>query len=79
MPRHQSDRRSATAAVLPTSMAAFMAAAVLRTQGIVAVVESPEVGAAPPAPGSPDAGVRLLVAPEDEERALVVLRERNLI
>ena len=79
MPRHQSDRRSTTAAVLSTSMAAFMAAAVLRTQGIVAVVEAPEVGAAPPAPGSPDAGVRLLVAPEDEERALDVLRSRHLI
>jgi hypothetical protein len=60
-------------------MAAFMAAAVLRTQGIVAVVESPAVGTAPPAPGTADAGVRLLVAPEDEERALDVLRERKLI
>jgi hypothetical protein len=79
LPRHQSDRRSATAAVLPTSMAAFMAAAVLRTQGIVAVVESPEVGAAPPSPDSPEAGVRLLVAPEDEARALEVLRDRHLI
>ena len=79
MPRHQSDRRTTTAAVLPTSMAAFMAAAVLRTEGIVAVVESPIVGAAPPAPGSPEEGVALLVAPEDEERAVSVLRSRSLI
>ena len=39
----------------------------------------PMVGAAAPAPGSPAAGVRLLVAPEDEERALDVLRSRHLI
>ena len=79
MPRHQSDRHSKIAAVLPSSMAAFMAAAVLRTQGIIAVVESPLAGAAPPAPGAPAESVHLLVAPEDEERAVSVLRSRNLI
>jgi hypothetical protein len=71
------------AAVLASPIAAFMAAAVLRTQGIVAVVESPMVGAAPPAPedgeGAPGAGVGLLVAAEDEERAVQILRDRHLI
>jgi hypothetical protein len=79
MPRHQSDRRSTVAAVLPSSLAALVAAAVLRTQGIVAVVESPAVGAAPPAPGSPEEGIGLLVAPEDEERAVQILRDRQMI
>jgi len=78
MPRHQSDRRSSVAAVLAAPIA-HLAAAVLRTQGGIAVVESPALGAAPPAPGATPAGLTLLVAPEDEAKAAEILRERGLI
>jgi hypothetical protein len=79
VPRHQSDRHSVVAAVLASPVVANLAAALLRTQGVTAVVETAVVGAAPPAPPAGPDGVRLLVAPEDEERASAILRARGLI
>jgi hypothetical protein len=78
MARYQGERHSTVVATLRNAMSANMVAAILRTQGVIAAVEAAPAGAGPSLDDPPD-GVKLSVAPEDEERARQILAERGLI
>jgi hypothetical protein len=78
MARFQGERRNTVVATLRNAMSANMAAAILRTQGVIAAVESAPAGTGPSLDDPPE-GVNLTVAPEDEARAREILAQRGLI
>lgn len=77
MARYQSERRNTVIAKMRDQLAANMAVAILRVQGVIAVIESTP-GAPAGMSDAPEGGVSIAVAPEDEERARLVLAERGI-
>jgi hypothetical protein len=77
MARYQQERRSAVVATLRDQLSANMAIAVLRVQGVIAVIELAP-GAPPGMRDAPEDGVRVAVAPEDEVLARRILAERGI-
>lgn len=77
MARYQQERRNAVVATLRNQLSANMAVAILRVQGVVAVIETAP-GAPPGMHDAPEGGIQLAVAPEDVERARQILAERGI-